>query len=585
MAFHGYVTYDGIEVANNERLDAYAKNGIVPVGTIVEGCDVCEGLGAALGQPSYESPLLDNPPWLDPLNIDTFDFSGVLITEITGVDDATGVVDMTATLTNGAVAARRRYGPRQMGVTAWLTGRTTEGVEAGFQWLKNVLARTCTDSGVDCGPVAPMELLTVCPTPICPTDAESGEQAVYETFTADQLVPNGTGTWTVFGEDDGVLHAVPGEDMTVGHAVTSTDPTVRFTVSITDGGTPITVTFYLVNESGLVLLTGPSTVLPPVAGDQFPTWDLPPGLPPQPWSVVIGIDQDVDLHVHQMEVLGPVHLTTAECLAPYWRTFPLVATVDGPRVIERQRHGDCADWIKVEWIWTSGSPWRYGTEQPLMLASSFADPDGTFAALGVFGVAYSANPADTCAPPVPTPSCSEDPCYPGFTLPPSLPVITDPNQILVDGRTTRGVEIRLDPDSLPTLDGVLSIVLDTTAPKLGVRIRVYDDPAADWSVPDECDAAYGWLIDYIPQNGTVLIDGTTGQATTVCEEIEGTVGITPATGLFGGPLPDPILGCDRRVKIVVEWVTTYPRTCSGVYTSGADQGDMQVSVTTRTREN
>jgi hypothetical protein len=484
--------------------------------------------------------------------------------------------------------------------------------------LKTVLARTCADDG-NCGPAAPVEAFTVCPTPICPTSDESGVLVPTETYIAEELFPHGSGSWTVLDPNTGELDpdvlgidggspdttedppldgGAPGttEDppmdggepatiyeglMVVGHGTITTGPaTIRFDVS-NETASPVSMTFYIVSPAGVILYTGPTWAVPASSSHYLIDWARPVGLPEG--EVAVGLSTGGPVLVHEMVVLTPQGLTPAECIAPYRRVFPEVSTISGPVVTEQIKMGDCAEWLEVEWVWSAGSPFRYGTENPLILGSSNADPDGTFAELGVTGVSYTDASADTCAPATPGLACADDPCYPGFTAAPTIPDVVDPNQITVDGRATRGVEIRIDPDALPTLSGVLSLVLDAETPKLGVRIRVYDDVETDWSVPDVCEPAYGWLIDYIPAEGTVTIDGTTGQVTTVCaDQLESAA--TPASGMFRGPLPDPTVGCDRRVKIIVEWVTTYPRGCTGAYVNGADQGDLVVSVSSRTRE-
>jgi len=165
--YDGYLTFDGTEVINMERLMTYVGNGIAPNGVDVSDCTgTCEGLGEAVGDAPYTAPLQDQPPWFDAQNPDTLDFAGVLPLEVTGLDGSTRTVEMVNLLGRGAVPLRPSFPGRTIAVSTLLIGRTSAGVEAGLSWLMNVLHRVCQDQAT-CD-AAEVVAFTSCPTPICP---------------------------------------------------------------------------------------------------------------------------------------------------------------------------------------------------------------------------------------------------------------------------------------------------------------------------------------------------------------------------------------------------------------------------------
>jgi hypothetical protein len=191
--YEGYMSFDGVEVINMERLMAYVDAGIVPSGVAVEDCTgTCEGLGEALGDQPYTSPIQDQPPWFDQHNPDTVDFAGIVPLEVTGMDGSVRTVEMVNLLTRGAVPMRPVYGPRTIAVSAFLVGRTSAGVEAGLAWLTNVLHRVCTDTGACDG--ADLKAFTSCPTPICPGGIGSPDDPLEPTTW-----PYSPDTWLVAG--------------------------------------------------------------------------------------------------------------------------------------------------------------------------------------------------------------------------------------------------------------------------------------------------------------------------------------------------------------------------------------------------
>lgn len=152
MASTSWLCYAGTEIANSARSHAYAVNGLKPHTMTVKDCG-CADLGAMLGDGAYRRPDLDSPapPWVDPLDVDSYEFGGLIITRLDGIDSAPVDRPVTNRLGDGAVPGRRRYGPRVITVTGVLIGSSCCGIAYGQRWLNSVLAGSqgCGDSG--CG--------------------------------------------------------------------------------------------------------------------------------------------------------------------------------------------------------------------------------------------------------------------------------------------------------------------------------------------------------------------------------------------------------------------------------------------------
>lgn len=639
--FDGHLTYGGVEIINTERLQAYADNGLVPVGTTVEACTYCTGVSEALGLMEagtwtpYRTPILDRPPWFDEENSDTWDFAGVLPLGITGLDGSTGVVDITETIRGGGVAGRRRYTPRTIAVSALLVGRTTESVQAGLAWLTTALHRNCAADDA-CGPVAALDGFTACPGPVC-TSADLEAPPVSETQEAlditDWFVRNAT------FEAQSLTHAdlcplfdpadtldggpfdeePPGDPMDGGTFALTGAPGI-------DGGTfdippdpsvlgilggiqrgpiagPVTISWellslapdvdnqtgnlVLLDEVGEVAVWGPSFDVP--AGAATVEWHLPPGIDLDNWRAGLVTSDPGCVGVVSVTVEYQPQLTIAECVAPYQRSFPQVATVAGPTVVGVVANDDCADWLRVEWTWVAGSPYRYGVPDPLIIGGGVELGAEAVPVFQAPGVSYSVT-VDTpgtpwhCAVPVDPAVCYTDPCNPGFVAPPAAPFVADPSRVTITTEDINDIAICLDPSAVPSAEGVLTIALrNDSSDKVGIRVRVWDDVEPGCTPAEVCDFAYEYQIDYIPPDGILTIDGTTGQITTLCDDrLEDASAIV--RGDWGGPVKDPVISCDRRYLIHVQYLNAYPRTCDGFYVSGQPEGDLLVDVSVTPRE-
>lgn len=141
--FQGYLRLGSVELANAARTEAYVRN-ILP-GFPLRGCQGCDELARALGE-SYNSPLLDRAPWIDPTNTSTYDFYGFYPVSIEGLDDSTVSATVTESLGAGGYINSPRAGTREVRVRGVLVAGTDLGLRAGMVWLNEALtANPCED--------------------------------------------------------------------------------------------------------------------------------------------------------------------------------------------------------------------------------------------------------------------------------------------------------------------------------------------------------------------------------------------------------------------------------------------------------
>lgn len=624
-----FIRFSSTEVINTERLATYIANGIAPGGGTTFDIEPCEGLSeVVLPDGVFTTPLGDEPPWYDANDPDTWDFAGVLPLEVTGLDDTTRSVTMTPTIRGNGLAGRAIRGPQTIGVTAVLVGRTTEGVAAGLAWLRRVLHGACDADELPCGPTGTLETFTVCPvfggTPdldapattilLDPNSLGGGEWLVINgTFTDDaapgtHLRPYGD-TDLIDGGDalaDEMLDVIDGggafpvEDLIIGDDADLSGTAVlggtlrdcvsgpvTITWTLREGETfpGPTVRFVLLDAANQVTLVGPDVVLTDTDAEYV--WELPLGVEGEAWRPALITTQSII--VTSVETLTYAAADPLDCVAPYRRFFPVTATTYGPIVTETI-DTDCVELLKVEWTWESGSPYRYGVTEPVLLGMGFG-VEPTLVAPGVVydegdGVTLTDATPWNCAPPAPVASCAIDPAAPGIGVPPSYPVVVDTTRPRITTEDVRDMWTVVGPELIPSNEGVFT--MDLTAgptPVVGVRVRVWDDSDALGVVPELCDFAYEFLIDYIPANGVLTIDGPAGTITTLCDG-----NVTPqdaaagVRGAFGGPIQDPVVRCDRRYLVRVQWLDTYPRDALPFYEMGDQNGTLSFDLAITNRE-
>lgn len=148
--FEHYLELGGTEIANTARVNAYIEKNAPQIP--FRKRQLHGTLHLALGEAEYESPVVDDAPWVDPSNPATARFYGVVPLSITGMDGSTATASTQESIGEGGTTGAERYGSRYIRVRALLVAEDKQALEAGQTWLDSALRPTeCDDHGGSCG--------------------------------------------------------------------------------------------------------------------------------------------------------------------------------------------------------------------------------------------------------------------------------------------------------------------------------------------------------------------------------------------------------------------------------------------------
>jgi hypothetical protein len=147
--FRGYFMLGGTEIVNSERVEAYVRNNLPRFGLV--DCNDCSSLHEALGEGQYESPLVDDAPWVDTQNPATKGFFGVYPLALEGSLDDTTTAAVIESISDGGFVGSPRSAVREMRYRAMLIADDQLSLNAGMTWLKAALhPAPCDQHGGGC---------------------------------------------------------------------------------------------------------------------------------------------------------------------------------------------------------------------------------------------------------------------------------------------------------------------------------------------------------------------------------------------------------------------------------------------------
>lgn len=146
MAWLGYLRWDGVEIANDDRLQAYLdSHGI----TWIEDLDTCgqqaldvlgiRGWNTVPVDVGYRSPSVDPAPWFDAYAYDSQKFLGTKLLSIDALDDSSREVTITETASSAGTVTGRRRASREFVVRLLLVGLDRGALQYGLGWLTTTL--------------------------------------------------------------------------------------------------------------------------------------------------------------------------------------------------------------------------------------------------------------------------------------------------------------------------------------------------------------------------------------------------------------------------------------------------------------
>lgn len=142
MGFNGWMSFAGNELLNEERVRAYVANALPTLRMPVRCIDE-RGLAGLLDDPPYRTPALDDAPWVDYDNPDSYGFLGAFPLKVQGLTDSTRTGTVLQNMGDGGAVAGLRRGTKEIRVTALLIGENGASVEAGKRWLAGALDGAC----------------------------------------------------------------------------------------------------------------------------------------------------------------------------------------------------------------------------------------------------------------------------------------------------------------------------------------------------------------------------------------------------------------------------------------------------------
>ena len=143
MGWSGYFTFGGSEVINAERTETYLNAAKVSWFRPTYNTTAV----STLTNETYVNSWVDEPPWGDPDNPDTYRFWGAYPLRVTGLSDSTREAEVTENIGHGASIGPVRAASRAVVFEVALFGESDCAVEAGFSWLKAALADGPCDGG------------------------------------------------------------------------------------------------------------------------------------------------------------------------------------------------------------------------------------------------------------------------------------------------------------------------------------------------------------------------------------------------------------------------------------------------------
>lgn len=141
-----FLCLGGQEIYNLCRTQALMAAGFGPAGMVCRGCGCCDNVPGGLGFPNGLGNIAD-APWYDPNVPESAEFAGLLVTGITGLEGGRFGRTVTETGSVSTVFGRARRAAPEIVVTGLIMASTCCGQDFGFQWLNSALGGNGNCSG------------------------------------------------------------------------------------------------------------------------------------------------------------------------------------------------------------------------------------------------------------------------------------------------------------------------------------------------------------------------------------------------------------------------------------------------------
>jgi hypothetical protein len=137
MAWEGYFSYEGTEIINASRVEAYARANNL---TWFRAAYDAEALPYMLGDGmDYANPLQDEAPWTDPDDLASLDFLGLYPLTVDGLEDSTATAEVIESTGYGGTISRVRHATKSVVFSCALIATSEAGADYGMRWLRRAL--------------------------------------------------------------------------------------------------------------------------------------------------------------------------------------------------------------------------------------------------------------------------------------------------------------------------------------------------------------------------------------------------------------------------------------------------------------
>lgn len=531
MAFDGYFSFAGTEIANSERTRAYV-NSAMPGVFIEDTCAgecTCQSLPALLGDAPYTNPRLDDPPWADPDHPESLDFYGLYVTDVTGLTDDTVRFQRNESIGDGGWIDGKRRAMREVKIDGVLLAGTDEAAHYGQTWLKAVLDGGCYDSA--CGG-SPDQLcfLTACVDP----QGFSGTPVHYTNTGYSHTEANGA-YWS--GRSLHLPRTKAWTRLRLTDESTCGQVEWEFTLKIISGDVDLDFIHgdgwresrYVVGGGEFIKIVSSSpelTISASPRGDlndpsRGASWTsgVVPGAQWHPqrsgasWSTDGNSEQVLNAVVEfqSVKIVAMREGEPGECLESLLRYVRRTVRVEGPTFGTMRHFNSGGSSQNVSFMLMSESPYIYGREQEV-ISGPLPGLKPKSADIDVLSGPLVSN-IGSCEPTEHTRKFLYDPRRPALVLPPLGAAPVDPLRSEVMSRPSTQYGVRIPEWMIPTWLSQVP-VLSMTAGSEDVRfisVRFFPVPLDSTLMVDvdPCSACGEFEIGYIPAGTTFVVDATT----------------------------------------------------------------------------
>ena len=246
------------------------------------------------------------------------------------------------------------------------------------------------------------------------------------------------------------------------------------------------------------------------------------------------------------EICGDTAVAEGACLDSHLVHMHEVTTIEGPKITAKHAMSDGGSVWEIEWTMVAAKPWICSMGSPVLHGGSLKGDSSPFKP--VYNI-----PTTSCAEPIVP--VFKDPTCPALPKPYAYPYV--PLNCFKLPTNWDRYSMRIPASQVPRWSEAvpeISIQAPSTAMKF-VRVRFYEDPL-NWFDPtalDECAFCSEFLIQYIPANWTITIDGMTET-------------IMMASGSVTDNVPDTLYNAANTVTSTDDTGFTWPYlTCGSGY--------------------